>query len=352
MGFLDSFKKMFSSQDQEDRVSLSRKVQASPNDPQARQKLGIFLMQQGEVVEGLDQLARCRRPLREGRVCQQGDRGSAPDAEARSREQRLPEMADPASGAGGALLGCAGGAPEGGFRSGEVHLRRPAARIFPADGGVSEEEPPAAALHVRHPPGPEETARGGERTGKSGPADDVERDVRRVLRALARRRVTRPATTWPSSSRAVSCGLRSGCRRRGFRSSTGSPRPSAAQRRPRARGDRAGGPRRHPRRMGCRRRRGVLLHGSGQEARRAGAAAGRSAAAPGAPRAPAGGSRGRSRPPRRRPPRGGTSRRRASFGALSAGCRRRSMKRSGTRTSRPGTTSGSPIRRWGCSTRP
>jgi tetratricopeptide (TPR) repeat protein len=58
MGFLDSFKKMFSSQEQDDRVSLSRKVQGSPNDPQARQKLGIFLMQQGEVVEGLDQLAR------------------------------------------------------------------------------------------------------------------------------------------------------------------------------------------------------------------------------------------------------------------------------------------------------
>jgi tetratricopeptide (TPR) repeat protein len=58
MGFLDSLKKMFSSQEQEDRVSLSRKVQGSPNDPQARQKLGIFLMQQGEVVEGLDQLAR------------------------------------------------------------------------------------------------------------------------------------------------------------------------------------------------------------------------------------------------------------------------------------------------------
>ncbi|MHB1013514.1 MAG: tetratricopeptide repeat protein [Desulfobacteria bacterium] len=58
MGFLDSFKKMFSSQEQDDRISLSRKVQLSPNDPQARQKLGIFLMQQGEVVEGLDQLAR------------------------------------------------------------------------------------------------------------------------------------------------------------------------------------------------------------------------------------------------------------------------------------------------------
>ena len=58
MGFLDSFKKMFSSKDEEDRASLSRKVQSFPNDPQARQKLGIFLMQQGEIVEGLDQLAR------------------------------------------------------------------------------------------------------------------------------------------------------------------------------------------------------------------------------------------------------------------------------------------------------
>jgi tetratricopeptide (TPR) repeat protein len=58
MGFLDSFKKIFSSKDEEDRSSLSRKVQLSPNDPQARQKLGIFLMQQGEIVEGLDQLAR------------------------------------------------------------------------------------------------------------------------------------------------------------------------------------------------------------------------------------------------------------------------------------------------------
>ncbi|GAB4234900.1 MAG: hypothetical protein OHK0028_11250 [Deltaproteobacteria bacterium] len=58
MGLRDSFRKIFSRQDQEDRVSLSRKVQSAPNDPQARQKLGIFLMHQGEVVEGLDQLAR------------------------------------------------------------------------------------------------------------------------------------------------------------------------------------------------------------------------------------------------------------------------------------------------------
>ncbi len=58
MGFLDSIKKAFSSQEDGDRASLSRKVQAAPNDPQARQKLGIFLMRTGEVVEGLDQLAR------------------------------------------------------------------------------------------------------------------------------------------------------------------------------------------------------------------------------------------------------------------------------------------------------
>jgi len=58
VSFLDSIKKMFSSQEGDDRASLSKKVQSSPNDPQARQKLGIFLMRQGEVVEGLDQLAR------------------------------------------------------------------------------------------------------------------------------------------------------------------------------------------------------------------------------------------------------------------------------------------------------
>jgi len=58
VGLFDSIKKAFTSQEREDRASLSRKVQTAPNDPQARQKLGIFLMRAGEVVEGLDQLAR------------------------------------------------------------------------------------------------------------------------------------------------------------------------------------------------------------------------------------------------------------------------------------------------------
>ncbi|OGP80881.1 MAG: hypothetical protein A2Z13_09650 [Deltaproteobacteria bacterium RBG_16_64_85] len=58
MDFIDSIKKIFSTREAEDRVSLSRRVQAAPQDPQARQKLGIFLLRQGEVVEGLDQLAR------------------------------------------------------------------------------------------------------------------------------------------------------------------------------------------------------------------------------------------------------------------------------------------------------
>jgi tetratricopeptide (TPR) repeat protein len=58
VGFLDDIKKMFSPKDGENRASLSKRVQVSPQDPQARQKLGIYLLRQGEVVEGLDQLAR------------------------------------------------------------------------------------------------------------------------------------------------------------------------------------------------------------------------------------------------------------------------------------------------------
>ena len=49
---------MFSPKEGEDRTSLSKRVQASPQDPRARQKLGVYLLRQGEVVEGLDQLAR------------------------------------------------------------------------------------------------------------------------------------------------------------------------------------------------------------------------------------------------------------------------------------------------------
>lgn len=58
MGLRDSFKKLFTARSEEDRVSLSRKVQESPQDPHARQKLGLFLLRQGEIVEGVDQLAR------------------------------------------------------------------------------------------------------------------------------------------------------------------------------------------------------------------------------------------------------------------------------------------------------
>ncbi len=52
------FKKIFTSKDVEDRATLSKKVQTMPQDPQARQKLGLWLLQHGEVVEGIDQLAR------------------------------------------------------------------------------------------------------------------------------------------------------------------------------------------------------------------------------------------------------------------------------------------------------
>lgn len=58
MGIRDSIKKLFTSRSDEDRGSLSKKVQESPQDPQVRQKLGLFLLRQGEIVEGIDQLAR------------------------------------------------------------------------------------------------------------------------------------------------------------------------------------------------------------------------------------------------------------------------------------------------------
>jgi len=58
LGLFDSFRKKFSPPAGENRASLSRKIQESPQDPQARQKLGLFLLRQGEIVEGTDQLAR------------------------------------------------------------------------------------------------------------------------------------------------------------------------------------------------------------------------------------------------------------------------------------------------------
>jgi len=58
VGIRDSIRKLFTSRTEEDRSSLSRKVQESPQDPQVRQKLGLFLLRQGEIVEGIDQLAR------------------------------------------------------------------------------------------------------------------------------------------------------------------------------------------------------------------------------------------------------------------------------------------------------
>ena len=58
MSLFDSFRKKFSSTEGENRSSLSKKVQQSPQDPQTRQKLGLFLLRQGEIVEGTDQLAR------------------------------------------------------------------------------------------------------------------------------------------------------------------------------------------------------------------------------------------------------------------------------------------------------
>src|SRR3989304_7619779 len=62
LSLFDSIRKIFGTGEGEDRSSLSRKVQESPQDPQARQKLGMFLLRRGEIVEGTAQLARAAIP--------------------------------------------------------------------------------------------------------------------------------------------------------------------------------------------------------------------------------------------------------------------------------------------------
>lgn len=58
MAFLGSLKKMFGSKGGDERSDLEKKVKASPNDPQVRQKLALVLLKQREVVEGIAELAK------------------------------------------------------------------------------------------------------------------------------------------------------------------------------------------------------------------------------------------------------------------------------------------------------
>ncbi len=58
MTFLGSFKKMFGPKGGDERSDLEKKVRASPNDPQLRQKLALVLLKQREVLEGVNELAK------------------------------------------------------------------------------------------------------------------------------------------------------------------------------------------------------------------------------------------------------------------------------------------------------
>jgi tetratricopeptide (TPR) repeat protein len=58
VAFLDSFKKMFGSKGGDERSDLEKKLKATPNDPQLRQKYALVLLKQREVVEGVSELAR------------------------------------------------------------------------------------------------------------------------------------------------------------------------------------------------------------------------------------------------------------------------------------------------------
>ncbi len=347
MGFLDSFKKLFSSQEQEDRVSLSRRVQSSPNDPQSRQKLGIFLMQQGEVVEGLDQLARsavlyekdgfASKAIAVLRQMQKHDPGNndfqkwlirllAHEGLSSDAQAELRKVAsDPAR-----------------FISDEQRLdffrqtaeflkMNPLPRLYVCDILRSQRK-----LHEAV----NELEKAVPQTMASGMYAEFSERLRSVVNLAGDDMVMLEP-----------CGfmwLAVGMPEEGFpildrvadtESEHGDPGRAATMQE-------------------------VLdaIRG-GWDVATAGVFSFTEAArkraepdpllteAPPPPAPPLWRLPGKSRSPRRRPPMEATSRRRASFGALSAGCRRRSTKRSGTRTSRPDTTSGSPIRRWGCSTR-
>src|SRR5512142_1040912 len=54
----DSFKKIFSSQEEEDRATLAKKVKAAPQDPAARQKLAAALLRQGDIAEAAAEMIR------------------------------------------------------------------------------------------------------------------------------------------------------------------------------------------------------------------------------------------------------------------------------------------------------
>jgi tetratricopeptide (TPR) repeat protein len=58
VAFLGSLKNLFGSKKSDERTDLEKKIKASPNDPQLRQKLALVLLKQREVVEGVGELAK------------------------------------------------------------------------------------------------------------------------------------------------------------------------------------------------------------------------------------------------------------------------------------------------------
>ena len=58
MAFLGSFRKLFGSKGGDERSEIEAKLKSSPNDPQLHQRLGLVLVKQREVVEGIAELAR------------------------------------------------------------------------------------------------------------------------------------------------------------------------------------------------------------------------------------------------------------------------------------------------------
>ncbi len=169
LGLFDFFRKKFSPPSGENRASLSRKIQESPQDPQARQKLGLYSAAAGGDRGGDRPACKGGHPVRKRRVHGQGDRRPPAAGQERPHQHRISPMAHPVARPARAYGGrteraakcCRGRDP--------VSLRRKEDRILP--GGVAEPAGQSASLppHCGRLPLSEEAVRGHRRDGESGP---------------------------------------------------------------------------------------------------------------------------------------------------------------------------------------
>lgn len=72
MGILDSLKKLLAPSARDERTDLEKKLRATPNDPQLRQKYAMILLRKGEIAGGLSELAKAGELYEKGGFATKG----------------------------------------------------------------------------------------------------------------------------------------------------------------------------------------------------------------------------------------------------------------------------------------